>query len=116
MQAPTLALLLPLYSVTRSAMAWHGSRCGARGAACGVARSVVMKRRGGCVKLVMAVDEASRMMGDGESRCRVASPMPRPPYIQLGWFQTAHQGISLAGGDSAPKRHDLLLFPTLVEY
>jgi hypothetical protein len=46
-----------------------------------VARSVVMKRRGGCVKLVMAVDEASRMMGDGESRCRVASPMPRPPYI-----------------------------------
>jgi hypothetical protein len=58
MQAPTLPLRLPLYTVTRSATAWHGCRGGAQGVACGMARSVAMKRCGGCVKLIVAVDEA----------------------------------------------------------
>jgi hypothetical protein len=66
--------------------------------------SVVMKRRSGCVKLVVVVDEPSRTTGDGGSRCRVASPMPRLPYIWSGWFQATHRGISSTSGNSAPLR------------
>jgi hypothetical protein len=81
-----------------------------------VLSSIAMKRHGGCVKLFMAVDEASRTMSDGGGRCRVASPMPWPPYIWSGWFRVAHRGISLAGGDSTPMRLDLLLLPVATEY
>jgi hypothetical protein len=69
-----------------------------------VLSSVAMKRCGGCVKLVVAVDEASRTTDDGGSRCRVASLMPKLPYIWPGWFQATHQRISSAGGDLAPLR------------
>jgi hypothetical protein len=65
---------------------------------------------------VVAVDEASRTMGDGGSRCCVTSPMPRSPYIWLGCFQVTHQGISSVVGDLAPLRRDLLLLPAWAEY
>jgi hypothetical protein len=52
-----------------------------------VLSSIAMKRCGGCVKLVVAVDEVSRTTSDGGGRCRVASLMPWPPYIWSGWFQ-----------------------------
>jgi hypothetical protein len=56
------------------------------------------------------------MTSDGGNRCRVASPVPPPPYIRPGWFPTAHRRRLSASSDSAPMRRDLMFFPTSVEY